>query len=442
MSKIIPRAKQEKIMDWMDRSEFIAIKGPRQAGKTTLLKDIIKDKLINERGIDEKAVDVINFENRNLVDNFEDEPLNFIKTRLSDQPGKNYILIDEYQYVDDGGQKLKLIYDELHEDVKIIITGSNSLELTDESARYMVGRMFSLYLSPLTFKEFLFSKNDNVVRNFDMKNEKIKNFFFEEDSVEIEQKQDTYPKIENFFEEYAVFGAYPAVVTAQKEETKQDILQQIVNTYIEKDIIRLLKQGEVKKFRKLLKLVSVQTGNLLNYEQITSNLDIHFKKVKKLLSLMEETFLIKRIKPLHENMTTELKKQPKVYFLDMGLRNFLTSNFNDLDLRTDKGEIVKSMILSDIYYNQKDKADIFYWRTKAGAEVDFIIRKGSDLYPIEVKYKKMKNLNITKSVLSFIKNYDPERFLILTRGSWGQREVEGTKVLFAPIWYFDANINL
>lgn len=438
MNRIIPRVKQEKIMDWIDRPEFIAVKGSRQAGKTTLLKNIIKDKLINERGIDEKAVDVINFENRRLVDNFEDEPLNFIKTRINDQLGKNYIFIDEYQYVDDGGQKLKLIYDELHEDVKIILTGSNSLELTNETARFMVGRMFSLYLSPLTFKEFLFSKEENAVRNFDIKNEKIKKFLFEKESVKIEQKQDTYPKIEKFFEEYAAFGAYPAVVTAQKKETKEDLLQQIVNTYIEKDIIRLLKQGDVKKFRKLLKLVSVQTGNLLNYEQITSDLDIYFGKVKQLLSLMEETFLIKRIKPLHGNMTTELKKQPKVYFLDVGLRNFLTSNFNSLDLRTDKGEIVESMVLSNLYYNQKDKADILYWRTKAGAEVDFIIRKGSDLYPVEVKYKKMKNLNVTKSVLSFIKNYKPERFLILTKGSWGQREIEGTEVLFAPVWYFDA----
>jgi len=440
MGKIIPRVKQEKVIDWMDRPEFIAVKGPRQAGKTTLLKDIIKDKLINERDVDEEAIDIINFENRNLVDNFEDEPLNFIKTRADEQFDKNYIFIDEYQYVDDGGQKLKLIHDELHEDVKIIITGSNSLELSDDTARFMVGRMFSLYLSPLTFKEFLFEKDDsNIIGAYDLKNKKIKNFLFKRESVKTEQKQDTYPKIENFWEEYSTFGSYPAVVTAQKEKIKKNILQQIINTYIEKDIIRLLKQGEVKKFRNLLKLVSVQTGNLLNYEQVTSDLDIYFEKAKQLLSVMEETFLIKRIKPLHGNMTTELKKQPKVYFLDMGLRNFMTSNFSDLELRTNKGEIVESMVLNNLYYNQKDKADILFWRTKAGAEVDFIIRKGSELYPIEVKYKKTKDLNVTKSILSFIKNYNPDRFLILTKGSWGQREVEGAKVLFAPVWYFDAN---
>lgn len=426
--KLIKRDKMEQIMEWMDRPEVIAIKGPRQAGKTTLLSLLYSQ--LQDKGIAEQYIQNISFENKRKKGQFEQNPLKYTKSLVKGKE-RNYIFFDEYQYIEDGGQKLKLIYDELQQ-VKIVITGSNSLELADETARYMVGRMFSTELYPLNFREFLRYQDEQLYRIYKQHtNEKV-------GKKRIEQLQgNTYEQdFRELWIEYVTYGGYPAVVTEDKTDLKEKILEEMVETYIEKDILRLLDEEGVKKFRDMTRVLASQSGQLLNYNQLADDTETNFRKVKHFLSILEETFVVKRLHPLKSKLTTELKKNPKSYITDSGLRNSLVGNFATLKYRSDKGELAETSVLSDILAQKKSRTELLYWRTTGGAEVDFILRQGENIIPIEVKYKKMKNTKISKSMHSYIDAYQPDIFFVLTRGFWGYEKKDQTKVKFIPMWYF------
>ena len=128
-----------------------------------------------------------------------------------------------------------------------------------------------------------------------------------------------------------------------------------------------------------------------------------------------------------------MKKNPKVYFVDTGLRNYVIKNFNETGLRPDGGKLVENVVLSELY--QKEDSLIKYWRTAARAEVDFILDYRGEIIPVEVKYSRLKSPEISRGFRSFINQYKPRRAIILTKGFWGKREINGTKIGFIPVWY-------
>lgn len=434
--EFLPRNLTDRILDWIKRPEVIAIKGPRQAGKTTLLS-IIGQKLI-QQGTSPGAITTISFENRRQLEQFESRPLEFVESFIfPETESKQYLFFDEYQYVKEGGQKLKLVYDTYAPRLKIIITGSSSLELTSEMARFMVGRMLSAYLFPFAFDEFLRAKDERLHRLWKERNQLLCNFLFENRLVPEEKKEDIF--LEEFvphWKKYLTFGGYPAIVCEPDEELKRTLLENLIDTYVERDIVRLLGEESITEFRNLTRILASQTGQLLNYQQLASDTTLYFRKVKHFLSVLEETFLIEELRPFHGNLATELRKNPKVYFLDSGLRNSLVDNFAGLDFRADRGELVESAVLANIIYRMKSKAEVLFWRTTGGAEVDFIIRKGTNLAPVEVKYQSMNSSKVSRSLHSYIENYKPQSVLVLTKDFWGTKSVGKTQILFAPVWYF------
>ncbi len=430
--KYIKREVESVVLDWINRPEVIAIKGPRQAGKTTLL-EALKNKLNGK-------THYFSFEDRDTLKQFEEDPLLFIENLPKEKKGKTFVLLDEYQYVSDGGQKLKFIYDELKEEIKFIITGSSSLELRSSTAEYMVGRMLSVNLLPFSFEEFLRTKQERFLNLWQKRNKKIKKLLSGKDNIDWEKIHDNSydKKLKKFWREYCLYGGYPAVVTEENEEIKKDILSGLRDTYIDRDIVRLLDSEDIKKFRDLIKIIASQSGQILNYNQLSNDIGVYYKKVKHFLSILEETYLIKRIHPFHKNLTTELKKTPKCYFFDSGLRNCILNNYNNLDLRPDKGEIVEGVSLMNVISSFRRSGEVSFWRTAGGAEVDFIVKDND--YPVEVKYRKNK-FNVSRSLISFIKSYDPETVFILTDGSWKKRSMKGTNVFFVPVWQFSSSLN-
>ncbi len=415
----IKREALSTILSWMNRPEVIAIKGPRQSGKTTLL-EMLRGKLKN------KKVHYFSFEDRNVLLQFEKDPVEFVKILLEKE--NIYIFLDEYQYAKDGGQKLKLIYDKFKDNVKIIIIGSNSLELESATSKYMVGRMLSINLYPLSFKEFLRTKEERFLSLWEKRIEEIKRGVL--------SKDDPYEKeMRKNWEEYCLYGGYPAVVAEKDINLKKDLLYALIDNYINKDIVGLLNKEDIEKFRNLTQIVAGQTAQILSYNQLSGDTGVYFEKVKHFLSVLEETFLIKRIYPYYSNLTTELKKTPKCYFFDSGLRNAVISSYGDLKIRPDKGEVVESVVLVNIIAFLKREERVSFWRTTGGAEVDFVVRKGKELFPIEVKYKKGKS-SVSRSSYNFIENYKPSKFFILTDGYWEKKKVKETDIYFIPVWYF------
>lgn len=434
-NKLVAREITPKILKWMRRPEVIAIRGPRQAGKTTLLSTL-KGKLV-DRGVNPDLIEIINFEDREKVEQFEIDPLAFIRSFLSSDEKRQYLFLDEYQYIEQGGQKLKLVFDELSDRVKIVVTGSSSLELTTQTAKFMVGRLLSAYLFPFSFEEFLTAKSKRLARIYRKRKSALRGFLFEGKSVpEKFFKAPFLKELNKYWKRYAIFGGYPAVVTAESKETKKDLLRGLANTYIERDVIGLLGERSIKEFRDLVRIVASQSGGLVNYQDLATDSNLYYKKVKHFLSVLEETFLIKEVLPFHKNLTTELKKNPKIYFLDSGLRNLLVDNFSDLEFRSDKGRIAEGIVLSNLEYAFKAKGEVLFWRTTGGAELDFLLRRGAKLYPIEVKYRSMKKPKTTRALYSFVKTYNPEQVLVLTKDLWARKKIEGNDLIFAPACCF------
>lgn len=427
MKKYYQREIFGQLKKWMCRKEIYAIKGPRQAGKTTILL-MLRDWLIESEKVDPENIIYITFEDRENLERFSLNPKEFIESFILRERQRYYFLLDEFHYIEEGGRKLKLLYDTI-ENTKFIITGSSSLELTSATHRYLVGRMFSFYLFPFNWGEFLNTKDERLLRIYRKRNEKVRNFISNGENFTV--KDDIFLQdFEPLLEEFIIWGGYPEVIKTGDRETKLMILKNIYETYIGREIIELLKIHDVYKFRKLTTLLSSQLGGMINYNSIASLCNSYYKEVLEILEILEETFVIRTIRPYHKNLKTELRKNPKVYFFDLGLRNYLLGNFNDLEKRTDTGVLVENFVLNQLSYLTEK---INYWRTLGKAEVDFILTFGGELVPVEVKFTPRPT--ISRGFRSFISTYNPTRALIITKDYWDEIKIGRTLVKFIPACY-------
>jgi hypothetical protein len=415
---------------WFERKEIIAVKGPRQAGKTTILK-MLSGWLTDEKGVNKDNVIFLTFEDFDVLEKFGKSPVEFIKSFMVNKD-RYYFLMDEFHYAEDGGKKLKLLYDTL-ENAKFVITGSSSMEITAFS-KYLVGRVFSFYLMPFNFHEFLKAKDERLAHAHNEKRMAVRNFLVSGKDFEV--KDDIFLKdMLKKFEEFAIYGGYPEVVKAGNEETRKMVLKNIYDTYIAKDVVSLLKIHDVFKFRKLVSTLSAQAGGIVNYNELSALCGSYYKEIVEMLNVLEETFVIRLVRPYHKNLKTELRKNPKVYFMDNGIRNYSILGFSEMEKRPDSGSLAENFVFTSLLDVEKDFGRISYWRTLSKAEVDFIIDTGEDAIPVEVKFSEMKKPDISRSFRSFIEAYKPKRGLILTKSLWAEKTVNGTNVKFVPVFY-------
>ena len=203
-----------------------------------------------------------------------------------------------------------------------------------------MGRVFYFNLLPFSFEEFLGTKEKEILSAYQETKDLIKDFTLPKKPTIFEAK------IAQYFDQFVLFGGYPEVIKTKNPETKQLILKSIINTYLEKDIRGLLLIEDLEGYRKLLGLLGVQIGGLLSYHQLSSDSNLGFKLIKKYLSLLEETYVVKRARPFYRNLSSELRKNPKLYFIDSGLRNSLLEVFTPLGNRIDKGALVENFVFS------------------------------------------------------------------------------------------------
>jgi predicted AAA+ superfamily ATPase len=425
LNEAYPRDILTNLNKWLNRREAYAIKGPRQSGKTTLLK-LLQNELSGENVV------FLNFEDPDVLEAFETNPKEYIKSYIT-SPEIHYFLMDEYHYVKDCGKKLKLIYDTF-ENAKFIVTGSSSLELCGAMAKFLVGRVFFFELFPFSFHEFLTTKNPRLANIYQEKNSQIKEFLLKNTIPQMETRDIFHNEFLPLLNEFLIFGGYPAVIKAQDLETKKIILKNIYDTYVSKDVIEFLKFSDPSKYRCIVRTLAALTGKLLNYNELGNMCQSYFKETKHTLSILQETYITQLIQPFHRNPITELKKNPKVYFYDLGLRNHILNNFSPVERRTDAGAIIENHSFLCLKNSFPD-SDLNYWRTTAKAEVDFILNLDMEIIPIEAKYQTFKRPKISRSLRSFIKTYKPQKALIITRDYWQTEKIESTTIMFAPAHY-------
>lgn len=396
----------------IDSHEILLLNGPRQVGKTTLMKQI-REKLIKERGVKLGQILFFDLEISEdlLIWSSQSSALSVFSNLKSSE--KIYIFIDEFQKSKNIGSILKVIHDH-YPHVKLIITGSASWYLDINESLMGRKRVFAIW--PLSFSEYLTS------------DEKIKNLYQSKDNL----KPDTIDIINKHLIKFLNFGGYPALVLAKANEEKQKILSEIINSYILKDIQLYNLAATSLQVREILSLLADRVGSLLNINDLALNTEIGRTALLSRLDLLTNTFIINYLKPYYTNKSKELVKNPKVYLSDFGLRNQLMNNFSLSPKTNYFGQTVENFIMTELLKIDQVE-NTYFWRGKNGLEVDFVIKKNNDLIAIEVKSGNEKT--IPEGLKSFIKNYQPKSAYVLNWSLVSEREYLGTKVKFLPIFY-------
>lgn len=397
-----------EVLEHMSRKEITLIVGPRQAGKTTLM-NLLEKELIKKG---EKTLFMsLDFERD--MPFFRSQQALLERLNLEFGPQRAFVFIDEIQRKNDAGLFLKGIYD-MNLPYKFIISGSGSLELKERIHESLVGRKRLFELSTLSLKESINFKTDYKYED------RLKEFF----------KID--PLAKYLFIEYMNFGGYPRVVLEERLDQKIAVIDDIYRSYIEKDVSFLLRLERIDALKDLVKLLASQIGNLINLTELSSTTGITTPTLKNYLYYLEKTFIIKRVTPFYRNIRKEITRSPVFYFYDIGLRNFVIGQFGRLD-PINMGFLFENLIFN-LLNERFPEADIHFWRTSDGAEVDFIIEFPDRLIPLEVKFKELKGIKIGRSLKSFILKYSPPEAWIINLSLEGEEKIEKTLVKFMPFW--------
>ena len=342
MVNIIKRTIQSRLEDKFFKGKVIILYGPRQVGKTTLVKVIQKKNLSDSI--------YFNCDEPDIREKLENKTSTFLKELIGD---KKIIIIDEAQRIKNVGITLKLIIDNF-KDVQVIATGSSSFDLANKTTEPLTGRKYEFYLYPFSIEELNPEKN----------------------KIEIDRT------IENRM----IYGLYPEVIIKSAEA--EENIKLIAKSYLYKDILQYQNIKNPNILEKLLQSLALQVGNEVSYNELSNFLDIDKKTVANYIEILKKAFVIFELKPFSRNLRNELRKLRKIYFFDNGVRNALINNFNSLDRRNDAGQLWENFIISErvkINSNHGNDCNMYFWRTHDKKEINYLEEKNGKLYGYKIK---------------------------------------------------------
>lgn len=310
----------------------VAVTGPRQSGKTTLVKKVFKEKAY------------VNLENPDLCQFAREDPRGF----LSNYP--DGAILDEVQRVPELFSYLQQILDEKEQNGSFILTGSNNFLLNSNISQSLAGRVGYLFLLPLDIGEINPGAN--------MSNQLI------------------------------FKGGYPEIY--QKDIDPKKYYDNYIRTYVERDV-RLLKNiTDLYTFERFLRLCAGRTGQLLNMSSLAADVGVDVKTIGSWLGVLEASFIAFRLYPYHENYNKRIVKMPKLYFYDTGLASALMGieDVSQLTIHPLRGGLFENLVVVDFLkrlYNNGKQNNLYFWRDNIGNEVDLLIKKGANRYPVEIK---------------------------------------------------------
>lgn len=356
---MVNRTIKNRILSACFQRKVILLIGARQVGKTTLLRELIKETEVPSVWL--------NADEEDILTAFETAKTSTQLLQLIGAQNK-LVIIDEAQQIRDIGKKLKLIHD-TNPEIQIIATGSSAFDLQNNTAEALTGRKITFYLYPISFREIV------------------------ENSSLLEAKR--------LLETRMIFGSYPEVINHPGKE--KEVLIEIAQSYLYKDILKLDSVRKPSHVDRLLKAIALQVGNEVNYHELAQTVgNIDTATVEKYLDLLEKTFVIIKLPAFNRNLRNEIKKGKKYYFYDNGIRNVLISNFGNLELRLDKGALWENYLVSERLkqnsYTQ-NFANTYFWRTHDQAEIDYIEEQDGILNAYEFKWKD-KKVRFPKSFLN------------------------------------------
>jgi len=364
----------EPLDDRVLPNKVLVIYGPRRVGKTTLLQSFLQKtswKYKLDSGDNLRTQQVLSSQDFGLI--------------LSYVEGYDLLAIDEAQNIQNIGMGLKIIVDQVP-GIRVIVTGSSSFELAGQVGEPLTGRKHTINLYPLAQSELLSSYN-----RFEL-SEKLSDFL--------------------------VFGLYPEVLQAPSRAARTEILMEIANAYLLKDILAFDRIKSSRTLLDLLKLLAYQIGSEVSINELATQLGVDVKTVKRYLDLLEKSFVITRLNGFSRNLRQEVTNKSKIFFLDNGIRNAVIAQFNDLDQRNDLGGLWENFMMIERLKARSYQplfANHYFWRTYKGQEIDLVEERGGQLYGYEFKWSQQKNL---RPPADWIDTYPDSSFQVIHPGNY------------------------
>ena len=364
----------EPLNNYLKPNKALIIYGPRRVGKTTLLQNFLKHTKLKfklDSGDNIQTQHTLSTSDFNKI--------------LAYYEGYELIAIDEAQNIPDIGKALKIIVDQIP-GIKVIATGSSSFELSGQIGEPLTGRKKTLILYPMSQYELVSKYNKYEL------NEKL--------------------------EDFLIFGLYPEVVQSQKRAEKIDIITEIANSYLLKDILVFERVKSSRLLLDLLKLLSFQVGSEASFSELATALGADVKTIQRYIDLLEKAFVIIKLGAFSRNLRNEITNKNKYYFLDNGIRNAVIAQFNNLEQRNDTGALWESFIFterlkyrsySSIYSNN------YFWRTYEGQEIDLVEEREGKLFGFEFKWSNLKKIKPPKN---WKITYSESQFQIIHRDNY------------------------
>ena len=353
---MLNRELENTISKKVNSGKAIIIVGPRQTGKTTLLKKIVK-KYKNSLYL-------------NADDPFVNSQLTGASLSSLKQTLKNskYVFIDEAQRIKNIGLTLKLIIDEIP-NIQLFVSGSSSLDIASDVNEPLTGRKWEYNLFPVSWQEY-YNHFGNI--------ETLRSF-----------------------EQRLIFGMYPDVINRIGDEI--DTLSQLCDSYLYKDVLAYKDIRRPELLNNLLNALALQLGSEVSYNDLSNLLQVDKNTIINYISLLEQCFVIFKLNSFSRNLRNELNKSRKIYFYDNGIRNSIINNFNPLNKRQDVGALWENFMITErmkyLHYNNI-RCKTYFWRTWQQQEIDYIEERDGKLFAFEFKFSPLKKSKISKTFIN------------------------------------------
>ncbi len=349
---MIPRALTAPIESHLGKGKAVILFGPRQCGKTTLLRDIAT-----------RARGPVLWLNGDEPDVRQQLP-QATSTRLRALIGEHRtVIIDEAQRIENIGLCLKLIVDNIP-GVQVIASGSSSFELGNRINEPLTGRKFEYFLFPLSFGEMV--THSGLLEERRLLNHRL------------------------------IFGSYPEVITSPGRE--QPLLQALADSYLYKDILTWERIQKPDLIEKLVQALAYQVGTEVSYHELAQEVGLNNETIERYIFLLERSFIVFRVGSFSRNLRNELKRSRKIYFYDTGIRNAVIKNFAPVELRNDVGALWENYLVAErmkLLSYRGIAANRYFWRTHAQQEIDYLEERNGHLSAFDFKWNRRAKIKIS-----------------------------------------------
>ena len=375
----LPRTIQKRIETWLGKGKIIILYGARQVGKTTLVKEILKE--FNNDGV------YLNCDRHEIRTLLQDASVARLKSVIGK---KRLAVIDEAQRIDGIGLTLKLIHDEWPE-LQLIATGSSSFDLANRLREPMTGRTVTFQMHPLSLEEL--------------------------------QQRHPLTELDEMLPFFMRFGSYPDISNRTEEEARE-LLINLSDAYLYRDVLNYEQLRKPDLVVRLLQLLAMQVGNEVSRHELATTLQVSRDTINRYVDLLEKSFVIFRLRAYSRNLRKEISKKEKIYFYDTGIRNSLISRFNPLDFRDDIGALWENFMITERLKwldNHGLHRNKFFWRTHSQKEIDYIEEYDEKLDAFEIKWGKADS----KPPKLFMATYPHSSYQVVSRKSFRDFVLQG-----------------